>query len=75
MDRMGNLQVVSLLDCVSVESAARRGRSYREQLWLCWRRCASARCTALLSLALNSLMSSPRAQWCAVRKEGGALGK
>jgi hypothetical protein len=69
-----------MLDCVSVESGARRGN--RERLWLCWRRCASAWCKEVLSLAqgLNSVLPGPRAEMChgfeRVREGGrGALGR
>jgi hypothetical protein len=71
--------VVNLLDCVNVESAARRGRGSRERLWLCWLLCATAGCREILSLAkgLNSVLPRPRAQRLAFRKEEGwgKLGK
>jgi hypothetical protein len=33
---MSNLKRVNLLDCVSVESWARRGQRYTERLRFCW---------------------------------------
>ena len=51
MNRIRDLYRISLLDCVSSESRVRRGKSYRIQLWLYWRRCAGAGWREVLNLA------------------------
>jgi hypothetical protein len=64
MDRMSNLRRVNLVDCVSGKFRAGTEEKLQRALWLCWRWCASAGCTDILSLAqgLNCALPNPRIQ-------------
>ena len=50
-DRIINLYMVTLFDCVSAEYRTMRGNCYRISVWLYWRRCAGDGLREVLSLA------------------------